>query len=106
MFEKKFRVRISHFAEDKYTVDYTYYRFIPIYKSINFWFDCGMRGNLESWSTDLFEIKEAEEFAANLKSIEDVNEYYRKENIKRTEFYKKKNEFQKYNIPYKSKQIL
>ena len=106
MFEKKFRVRISHYAENKYAVQYSNYRFIPIYNSMLFWFDLGFTGNCECWSLGLFEIKEAEEFASTLKSIEDVNEYYRKENIKRTEFYKKKNEFQKNNIPYKSKQIL
>jgi hypothetical protein len=50
MFEKKFRVRISYFAEDWFTVDYAYYRFFPWYNSIMYWFDCGMTGNLESWS--------------------------------------------------------
>jgi hypothetical protein len=106
MFEKKFRVRICHYARDYYTVEYSYNRFIPWYNSIMYWFDCGMTGGLECWSLGLFKIDKAEEFASNLKSIEDVNEYHRKENIKRTEFYKKKNKFQKNNIPYKSKQIL
>ena len=107
MFEKKFRVRISYFGRDNYTVDYAHYRFIPWYSSICFWFDaCGVNSDLECWSTKLFKINEAEEFADNLKSIEDVYAYYRKEDIEQTEFYKKKNEFQKNNIPYKSKQII
>lgn len=106
MFEKKFRVRVSHFAKDWFTVDYAYYRFIPWYNSIMYWFSYGFDTDLESWSTELFNVEDAEEFATNLKSIEDVNEYYRKEKEKESEFYKKKNEFEKKNIPYKSKQIL
>lgn len=106
MFEKKLKVRISHFGRDYYTVDYTYYRFIPWYNSIMYWFDQGPTGGTEGWSTDLFKLKDAETFASSLKSIEDVNEYYRKEHIKRSEFYKRKNDYYNTNVPYKSKQIL
>ena len=106
MFEKKFKVRVMHFSEDWYQIQYAYYRIFPNYKSINYWFDCGFTGNLEAWCTEILKIKEAEEFAKTLKSIEDVNKYYQKENVKRREFYKEKNKFKKTNIPYKSKQII
>lgn len=106
MFEKKFRVRISLYSRDYYTVEYAHYRFIPFYTPLCFWFEQTLTGGTECWSTRLFKVKEAEEVANNIRSIEDVSEYHKPEHIKRNDFYARKNEYYKNQVPYKSKQIL
>lgn len=75
--DKKFRVRVRHYADCKYVVEYAHYRFIPIWHTLNFWFDMGHPGGVECWSTDMWDVEEAERIATRLKSIDDVYEYYK-----------------------------
>jgi len=101
---KKFKVRVSYFGNGKYTVDYCHYYLIPIcWNSINFWFQQSLTGGTECWSTDLFTLKEAESLAKTLKSIEDVNRYYKPLKEDRLDFYKRQKEYYKENVPYKTK---
>lgn len=105
MFELKFKVRVKHFAKDKYTVDYANYRFFKNWKSLNFWFSCGYFSGLECWSTNLFTIEEAEALAASIHSMEDVHKYYEPERKKCIEFAKAKNEAWAKKAPYSSKEF-
>jgi hypothetical protein len=59
--------------------------------------------NLEGWSPKLYIVSKAEQFAQSFKSIEDVNEYYKKENKKKEEFYIKEKAYYDKNVPYESK---
>lgn len=106
LFKKKFKVRVSLFSESKYTVDYAYYRFIPNWKSLVFWYGVSFDSNIDGWSTDLFSVKEAEEIANRLKSIDDVERYYKPEDRKREKFLIEKEEYLAKNRPYKTKNIL
>ncbi len=103
MFEKKFKVRVKHFSQDYYQVEYAYYRIFPDYKSLNFWFDQGVTGSTECWSTKLFKYNEAEELAKTLKTYDDVLNWYKPWEEERTDFYKRKREYYKKNVPYTTK---
>lgn len=101
--KRKFRVRVKHFSADKYKIQYAYFFIIPIYKSLYFWFGHSFTSGTECWSTNLFSHKDAEKFAANLKSIEDIEKYYKLENEKRKDFYDNKEAYFKKNVPYRKK---
>lgn len=103
--KKKFKVRVRYFSSGWYCVEYAWYRFIPNWNVISFWFDQGVPGGTECWSTELFQVNKAEEFASTLKSIEDVNNWYSEQNLKRDSFYKKQTEYYKKNVPYQTKEF-
>ena len=105
IFDKKFKVRVSYFARGRYTVDYTHYRLIPIWRSLFFWFEQTLTGGTQCWSEKLFNVKEAEELATTLKSIEDIRKWYKADEKKEAEFYKRKEAYYKKNVPYRTKQI-
>ncbi len=105
MFEKKFKVRVNHYTQDKYTVDWTNYRFIPTWHNICWWYSGSLEGNTHRWAVKLFSVKDAENFASTLKSIEDLYEYYGPEKEKEKDFYKERNEYYEKNVPYKTKVI-
>ena len=100
LFDKKFRTRVRFYLDCKYVVEYAYYRFIPIWISLNFWFDQGHPGGTECWSINLFDVEEAESIALSLKKIEDVTEYYKpfKEEEKEWRIAEKK--YLQKNAPY------
>lgn len=102
----KFRIKIRHFSEDKYTVQYAYYRFIPIWSCIPYWFESGYVGNLEGIFEKLYNITEAEKVASMINSMEDVNEIIGKVFLERDDFYKRKRAFLKDHIPYHTKEIV
>lgn len=103
MFKKKFKVRIKHYAEDRYKIQYSSYRFIPIYNSLLWWFEGSLKSNIECWTLRLPKLEEAEKLAQSLKSIQDVESWYEKEKAKEKDFYKRKEEYYKTNIPYTTK---
>ena len=103
MFKKKFKVRIKHFAEDKYVVQYAYYYFIPFFKSLNCWFGMSLTTDTECWTLHLNGYKNAELLASDLKSIESVKNWYQKEEEKEKDFYQRKKEYYSKNIPYNTK---
>lgn len=103
MFKKKFKIRVNYFAEDQYTVQYAHYYFIPVYHSLCFWFEQSLTGGTECWSTHLLDYKSAEELAKSLKSIEDVRKWYEKDEERERDFYRRKDEYYKKNVPYHTK---
>lgn len=105
LFDKKFKVKVTYFGSGKYEVNYAHYRFIPIYYTLCFWFEQTLTGGTECWSGRLMNIKEAERVAKSLKSIEDVREWYKPYEEKERTFYKRKTEYYKKNVPYRSKQF-
>lgn len=105
MFKKKFKVRIKLFSSYKYVVQYTYYRILPTYTSLSFWFSQTLTGGTECWSTNMWPYEQAEEVAESLTCMEDVQAYYKPYDEKRTAFMKAKKEYYEKHVPYASKQI-
>lgn len=103
MFNKKFKVRVRHFAEDKYEVQFAHYYFIPIYHSLYFWFEQTLTGETECWSIILMDYQTAENLAKMLRSIQDVREWYEEYEAKEQDFYLRKKEFYSKNVPYYKK---
>ena len=56
IFKKKFKVKVSYFAEGRYSVKYAHYRLIPIYHALHFWFEQSLTINTEKRSIDLFRV--------------------------------------------------
>jgi hypothetical protein len=105
LLDKKFKVRVSHFAECKYTVDYAYYRFIPVWHSLCFWFEQGHPGGTECWSTDMWDVKTAERIASEIKTINDVREYYKPLEEKEAKWEQIEKEYWQNNAPYVHKEF-
>lgn len=105
MFNKKFKVRVKHFAECKYTVQYAYYRFIPVWHSLCFWFHQGHPGGTECWSIDLWNVETAERIASSLKTINDVKEYYKPLEEEEAKWRIAEKEYWQKNAPYASKEF-
>ena len=103
MLKKKFRVRVKHYAEQYYQIQYAHYYLIPIYRSFKYWFALSLISDLESWATFLLKYEPAEKFAKGLKSIEDVKNWYKMENTKMNNFYKNKEKYISKNIPYNTR---
>ena len=104
-FKKKFKVRVKHFYGDKYTVQYAYYRLFPNWTELLFWLSPPFTSNLECWSTKMFNVKDAEELAKSLKSIEDIDKYYECDRERCINYKKTKQEYLKENVPYESKEF-
>ena len=90
MLNKKFKVRVTLYARDRYVVQFAHYYFFPIYKTLQRWFECGLTSGIECWSVDLFCYEEAEYIAKSLKSIDDVHELYKKDKQKEIDFHNRK----------------
>jgi hypothetical protein len=100
---KKFKVRVRYFSSGKYTVQYAHYYFIPNYHSLLFWFEQSLTSGTECWSTRLMDVKSAENLAKTLKSIEDIEKWYEKDELKAKDFRKRKKEYYEKNVPYNTK---
>lgn len=103
---KKFKVRIVHFSNEYYTIEYSYSSFLNNWKPLLCWFDNGSGGSIHNMSEKLFTFKKAEETANLLKTIEDVNNYHLPEIAKEKAFRKARKKWKKENIPYKTKSII
>ncbi len=105
LFNKKFKARVAYYSQCKYTVDYAYYRFIPNWRPLCFWFDQGHPGGTECWSKELWDVQQAEEIASELKSINDVIKYYEPLNQQEATWRKREKEYWKKNAPYVKKEF-
>jgi hypothetical protein len=105
IFNKKFKVRVNYFAEGRYQVQYAYYRLIPIWHTLCFWFEQTLTGGTECWTDRLMSIDEAEITAKRLKSIDDVREWYKPYEERMKIFYERKAEYYKKAVPYRTKQF-
>lgn len=105
MFELKFKVRVKHFAENKYVVQYAHYRFFKIWNTLTFWFSLGYFSGVECWSDALFNIEDAERLAKSIHSMADIEKYYEPERRKCIEFTKAKKQARAKTVPYGSKEF-
>ncbi len=105
LFPKKFRVKVCHYTQDKHTVDYCHYRFIPNWRSLHFWFEQTLTGGTECWSLNLWDVDHAEKVAMSLKSIEDVKKYYENDEKRESDFYRRKKEYYNKSVPYSTKEF-
>jgi hypothetical protein len=101
--KKKFKVRVRHYLYDKYVVEFAHYYFIPIYSTLCFWFEQSVAAETHCWSTYLTDYETAENLAKSLKSIEDVEQWYKKDKAREMDFYKRRKEYFEKNIPYDTK---
>ncbi len=101
--KKKFKVRISHFKHEYYTIDYTEHYLFPSWKSLYFWFDQTLTSGTECWSLNLFTVKEAEDLVSKINNMNDIDQYYKIETEKMNKFKAKQREYYEKNVPYKNK---
>lgn len=99
--KKKFRVRIKYYAggwTNRWYIEYAYYRFIPFWNTI---YEFNIFEGVGKWRDKYFFFKsDAEEFANNLNSIDDIYKHYQKSEervtehekhlVKQSEYYKTK----------------
>jgi hypothetical protein len=106
--KKKFTVEVHRHSADNYMVAYASYSFIPFFswRYLIFWFDQGHPGGTECWSRNMWPYKKAEEIASRLKSIEDVNEYYKPHIQEANEWKEENDRYCKKHIPYSRKKII
>ena len=106
MFEPKFKVRIKHYRDEYYLVQYANYKFFKTWKSIIYWFHAGHpnRG-LNEWDIRLFLIHDAEMFANSLKSMDDVEQWLKTQSQIKKDWEAEEVEYLKHNIPYDTKVI-
>jgi hypothetical protein len=104
-FSKKFKTRVSHYADCRYVVQWCNYRFIPVWHSLCFWFEQGHPGGTECWSTDIWDYKTAERIASSIKSKKDLRSYYKKFEDEKENWEQEEKEYWKKNAPYKNKII-
>ena len=105
MFTKKFKVRVKSFSGDKYVVQYAYYRVLPVYTSLSFWFSQTLTGGTECWSINMWAYEQAEKVAEGLTCMVDVQAYYKPYEEERTAFMNAKKKYYEKHVPYASKQI-
>ena len=106
MFDKKFRKRVCFFGQDYYIVQFAWYRIIPIWHTLNFWFEQSLIGGTECWSTKLYKYNDAINTAKSLHSIEDINNYYVPYKNMEKMFYNAKKEYYAKNVPVKKQEII
>ena len=99
----KFAVRVKHYAEDRFVVQYSVHYKRPDFNSITYWFEQGLSSGTERWDIKLFRLHAAEAFAKSLKSMEDVERYYEAERAKEDHFYRRQKEYLAEKVPYKIK---
>lgn len=106
MFNKKFKVRVVYFSGGKYLVEYAYYRFLPNFYPIEYWFSPYLKYiYIEGWVIKLFDCEDAEFFADSLNTIDDVKAYRAKQEMVRKQFYEDRKSFYQNRVPYQKKNI-
>ena len=113
---KVLKVKVRHFKEDKFCIEYSYEKEgKEYYMELKNWiyhpdYNVGMAW----WNPVLKPVKEAEALASTFKTIEDINKFNDAEEQKRTQYEKDKalhrlnltKEYNKKYVPYKTKQII
>jgi hypothetical protein len=106
LFTKKFKTRVKHYINEKYTVQYCYYRFIPIWYSLMWFHSSGYHsGNMTGWYINLWDYESAEKIATKIKSIEDVLNYYKPFEEEEKKWEKAEQKYWEKNVPYNTKII-
>jgi len=102
-FKKKFKVRVKHFSESYYSIEYAYYRFICLWNEIPR-FSESLEGTWTHVFIDGFE--RAEKVASKFKNIHVVKSYIKQELQKEAENKIKMKEMQRKIQPYVTKIIV
>lgn len=103
--KRHFRKRVVLYSEDRYIVQYAYYNYWPIWRSLNFWFEQTLTGGTECWSLNMWNYDDAVRVAKSLKSIQDVLDYYVPHKQEEADFYKRKSEYLSRNVPVSCEEI-
>lgn len=102
MLKKKFKVRVIHYVNTSYAVEWSYYYIIPIWHSLCWWYAISITHEDARWVTNCLKYEDAIELAEKIKTIEDVHKYYEKDNEKEREFCISRNEYLRNNAPRKT----
>ena len=104
--KRKFKMRVVHYAEHFYKIQYAHYWVIPIWHTLNQWSEFRHPNMILGWSTELISgASAAEEYAKTFKSIEDIRAFYAKENEKERQWRIEEKEWWQKNVPYQNKTI-
>lgn len=103
--KKKFSVRIKHYSEKYYTIQYCEYRLFKVYNNLDYYICYSYLSDLEHWGAKLFTYEDAEKLAKTFNCLQDIVKWQNPYKEKEIEFLKKKEEFIKNNIPYAFKLI-
>lgn len=105
--EKKFHVRIKHYAGSYYSVEYSYFYVLKLWKKLYEFHDFGESTTLSGFNTLLFDsAKKAETFAKTLKDIEDVELYQKRQDCVAKEHKIKRERYLLDTVPYYVKEIV
>lgn len=103
---KKFRVRVTHYLGEYYKIQFAYFRFIPFWRCLYKWGDMGVPDGFAGYQVLAFRVREAEAFAANFKSIEDVKAWDKEQSEKEIKFRLAEKQYYEQALPYSTKRIL
>lgn len=99
MKDKKFRVRLKHYSKDKYCIQYTHYRWIPI------WWNMIIYMEGIGWHDIHLTLPVAEEFASNFKTYNHVLALFSIQQKKESEYKRKMKEKKEMEVPFKIKEV-
>lgn len=101
MFKRKFKVRVRHYVNTSYVVEWAYYYLIPSWYMLSWWYSISLTHN-GRWVAKCLKYEDAIVLAKTIKTIEDVHKYYEKDNELEREFYERKKEYLRNNAPRKT----
>jgi len=90
----KFKVRIKHYIDEDYIVQYAYYRFIPIYYTIYKWLQYGL-----GYNPIMGKYEYTKKFASGLKTYEDVLKFKKQQQELSKLYPENKNRYKKITTP-------
>jgi hypothetical protein len=110
--KKKFKVRIKRYYKNKYCIQYSNNYLFPYWNTLEFWSATNdekhymQNTNIFNYSTLMMPIDEAENFAKNLKSMEEINNFLLLQYLKELEFNKMRSEYLAKTLPIEIKNII
>lgn len=99
----KLKFRIKHFYKDHYTIEYSTGWG---WEYIKYWVESDYYNGYEEYKRSLFTHEGAERFISEINSIDDINEYHKKELAKRDDFYRRQKEYLAKKNPYEERIII
>ena len=101
--EKTFRVRLKHYEEGRYYIQYAHYHWLPIWHNIIIFLEGSNHGL--NWVDLHLSLEKAEDFASQFKSYDNVLNLFAWEQKKEKEYKEKKKEEKEKKAPFKVKEI-
>jgi hypothetical protein len=106
MISKKFRVRVRHWHEDRYIVEWANYYIIPFYRPLLRFFSWDVPNKTHEYLHETGTYEETIRLASSIKSINDIYSWYREQKEVEDAYYKHRSRYMKATRPFKVKQIL